>query len=275
LSPRAFYFGNLGFHAIRTGRPGLVQGLAQKIQVLSDWATDFQTSVLLLLGCLFVLLYRAGGAAARLALYLSLVFAGICLLPSPAYAQYFCAALPILIFAAVTAVSDALNRLPSKMRTRMAVVYGAVLILSSPIWWGNYAQYFHGIAPMSIGNWRVQRAVEISHAADDYARSGEPVISTWSGYIFESKAAPFPGMENDSRLKSAEQLGAAELSSYRMVAERQIAAAIENGTVRVVIFGHRSSPPGTTPEEGYFSLLGRSGFRLARRIGDTDIFVRD
>jgi hypothetical protein len=238
----------LGFHAIRTGRPGLVQGLSQKLQILSDWAADFQTSVLLLLGCLFVLLYRAGGAAARLALYLSLVFAGICLLPSPAYAQYFCAALPILILAAVTAMSDALNRLPSKMRTRMAVVYGAVLLLSSPIWWRNYAQYFQGIAPMSIGNWRVQRAVEISHAADEYARPGEAVISTWSGYIFESKATPFPGMENDSRLQSAEQLGAAELRSYRMVAKRQIAAAIESGPVRVVIFGHRSSPPGTTPE---------------------------
>jgi hypothetical protein len=274
LSPRAFYFGNLGFHAIRTGRPGLVQDLPQKLQVLSDWVTDFQTFVLLVLGCLFILLYGAGGATARLALYLSLVFAVICLLPSPAYAQYFCAALPILIFAAVTAVSDALNRLPSRMRARMVIVFAAVLLLSSPVWWRYYAQYFHGIAGMSVEDWRVQRVVEISRAADEYARPGEPVISTWSGYIFESKAAPFPGMENECRLKSA-QLGAEELSRYHMVAEQQIAAAIEKGTVRVVIFGHRSSPPGTTPEEGYYSLLGRSGFRLARRIGDTEIFVRD
>lgn len=275
LSPGAFYFGIFGFHAIRTGRSGLVQDLPQKLQVLGDWVADFQTAALLLLGCLFVLLYRTGGPAAWLALHLSLAFAGICLLPSPAYAQYFCAALPMVIFTAVTAVSDALSRLPPKMRTRMTIVFGTVLVLSSPIWWRNYAQYFQGVAGMSSENWRVQRAVEISHAADEYAHPGEPIISTWSGYIFESKAAPFPGMENDSRLASAEQLSDKELRRYHIVAERQIAAAIEQGTVKVVIFGHRSSPPGTTPEEGYYSLLGPSGFRLARKIGETDIFVRD
>jgi hypothetical protein len=274
LNPRAFYFNTLGYHAMRTGRLGLVQDLPQKLRVLSDWVNDFQTAVLLLLGCLFIFLYEAGNEAARLALYLSLVFSGICLLPNPAYAQYFCAALPMLVFATVSGASAALDRLPSIMRTRMVVAYGAVLLLSSPIWSRYYAQYFHGIAPMTVENWRVKRAVEVSHAADEYARPGEPVISTWSGYIFESKAAAFPGMENDSRLAVAEQLGDEDLRRYRVAAERQIAAAIEEGAVRVVIFGHQPSPPGTIPEERYYRLLERSGFRLARRIGDTDIFVR-
>ena len=274
ISPRTFYFDNLGYHAIRTGHAGLVQDWPQKMQILSGWAHNFQIAVLFLLAGLFSFLYRAGGAAARLALYLSLAFALVCLLPSPAFPQYLSAAVPLLIFAAVVPVSDAMDRLPSaNLRVRVAIMFAALLLLSSPVWWRYYPKYFQGIAGMSVANWSVPQVVEVSRAADEFIQPGEPVISTWSGYIFQSLAEPFPGMENECRLNSADLLSEAELRQYRLLDERQIVSAIERGTVRMVIFGHQSAPPGITPEESWYGLL-QARFKMVRRIGDTEIWWR-
>lgn len=271
-SPLVFYFDNLGFHAVRTGRPGLIQNLPQKLEVLGGWLSDIQLSGPLIAACLFALLYRAGNATTRLALYLTLACMALFLLPSPSYGQYICVAVPLLIFSAVTASADAISRLPVNSRALVAGGFVALLIITGPIWAREFGQYFEGIAGMEAGNWKLAKVEQVSRAVDDYARDGEPILSTWTGYAFETRGLALAGTENDNRLAVAETLPNDTLARYRLISQRQIEESLK--TQRIVVYGHRPSPPGTVPEEPYYARLSESGFQVARQIGDTEILIK-
>ena len=150
----------------------------------------------------------------------------------------------------------------------LVALYVGVFLASAPIWLRYYQQYFD-----AQKDWTLACVHEVSKAIDQYAEPGETIISTWSGYPAISHARQFAGMENDSRLASAELLSDHELLTYRLLNQRQSESAIRRHQVRIVVFAHRRSPPGTVPEEGYAALLPVSGYMKVRSVGATDVYV--
>jgi len=46
-------------------------------------------------------------------------------------------------------------------------------------------------------NWTLDNVSAVSKAIDQLAAPNEEIASFWPGYIFASKAEPYPGFEND------------------------------------------------------------------------------
>jgi hypothetical protein len=105
--PQAYWFGNLGYHAIRSGT-GLIGDFNQKLHILSQILGDFELCWLLIVA----LALRLQSQTSKRSCFLALLLLSVSILPTPAYLQYFCIAIPFLIVAAVCAVSETIENRP-------------------------------------------------------------------------------------------------------------------------------------------------------------------
>ena len=111
----------------------------------------------------------------------------------------------------------------------------------------------------------------VSKAIDQLAAPGEKVMSFWPGYVFGTQAAPFPGFENDSGLHISALLTAGQRFKYHILCPSQIGAQIEAHIPRIVILGNQEY--WHKPKQPYAEALVRTGYRCARLIGNTSIYV--
>lgn len=274
-SPAAYVFGNLGLHAIRSNR-GLIGDFVQKGHILGELAGDVQFCWLLIIASVFVLIFGTQSVAAKRSLALGLSLALISLLPTPTYLQYFCLAVPFLVTATVCAVSGAVDQAQSNWGKSLVVVASAGLVLTCiglSLAKGQYQQYTNGIPGMRLISWKWETASRVSGAIDEMTRPGEAVLSSWPGYIFDSKASAFPGTENQSGLAVSAALSRAQLDRYRIISNEQINRIILGHLVRVAAVGNSNSPPGMQPAPEYQSLLRQAGYRRIYAIGDTSVWV--
>ena len=104
-SPDAFLFNNLGYHSVRSAE-GLIGWWLQKLVLVIQLflggreANGLQWSLLFLVSLGFVFSITEERSSARLAFQTAVILAVISLLPTPAYAQYFCLCIPFLIVSA-------------------------------------------------------------------------------------------------------------------------------------------------------------------------------
>ena len=150
----------------------------------------------------------------RLALQIAVVLAIISLLPTPVYLQYFALCIPFLLVSAVCAVNDLLVTVESR-RGRLVAATACVTLLS--VYLGSSANDFCKCLTtgdeMPAGR-RLQRVLEVSQAIDQVASPGEMVASFWPAYVFQSKATPFPGFENDFGFRFSEKLTSQQRARY-------------------------------------------------------------
>jgi len=294
-SPDAFFFNNLGYHAIRSNE-GLI-GMWQEKLVLSimfffggPGANGIQDSILFLVSLGFVFSIPGRKYPPRLAFQVALVVCILSLLPTPAYLPYFCLAVPFLIVSAVCVVNDLLVSLELRRQRLFAAAASVVLLgvyVSASV--GDFRSYFitgEGIPGVrwahDKGDWRLQRILEVSQAIDQIASPGETVASFWPGDVFQTKAAPFPGFENPFALAVSEKLTAQQRAKYHIVSPKDIESDFAVHTPQIVVLRDQVFSAVPTAEElrrlqGSMDALKNSlrnnGYILVRSIGGISIYA--
>lgn len=293
-APGIFLFDNLGYHALRSS-DGLIGWWLQKLFVIaqlflgSGEANGLQWSIPFVLSMAFVLTPPRRGYSPRLAFQIVLLLGFICLLPTPAYVQYFSVCVPFLIVSTVCVVSEFLARLTSK-RERLFAGFTCLVLMAIYLAAGSYdlRKYLFtgdGIpglrTALDKSDWRLERVIEVSRAVDEIANPGEVVASFWPGDIFQSKAAPFPGLENPFALPVAEKLTARQRVLYSIISPGEILSDFAANKPRVVVLRNQVSSAVTAAdlpkvqrlEADIRSSLAAHGYNVIRSIGGISIYV--
>jgi hypothetical protein len=283
MDPGTFIFNTVGIHAMRSGI-GLIGGFAQKFAVLLELliggprGNGIQFSTLLLLS-VWSFHNKSMERPERLALGLAVVLGLICFAPTPSYVQYFCVMFPFLLAAAVCSFGNLLfvRSGQEKVWLKVAVCTGAVLYVAASI--PDYRKYFitgeglNGIyRKKDPFNWTLPAVSAVSRAIDEFAVPGEPVMSFWPGYMIESKAAVYRGFEADSGRMFSAALSLEQLMKFHLASRAGVETDIATRIPRIVVMGnqeywHESQQP-------YVDALDRAGYLVARRMGNTSIYMR-
>jgi len=280
LNPALFSFDNLGYHSIRSS-DGLIGNFGQKLAVflgaaiLPSPGDGPQLGLLCLAGLIAALKTRAT-TSWPVALQIAAVLALVSLLPTPVYLQYFCVVVPFLVTGTICAIHDLL-RFADLKRTRTLTFAGLPLLaiyLAAPV---NEFRSFvltgtgFGVPGEGPANWNPKTVLAVSKTVDRLAAPGEEVMSFWPGYLFGTKAAPFPGFESDSGLACAARLTGAQRTRYHIVSRPQVEADIAAHIPRIVVLGNQEY--WHDAKQPYVEALLRSGYHRVRLIEDTSIYT--
>jgi xanthosine utilization system XapX-like protein len=216
-----------------------------------------------------------------LALKIAFVLCIISLGPTPTVSQYFCLCVPFFAVCAVCAANNLCVTLKSR-RERLAAAVAFVGLLS--IYLGASAYDFRkylitgdGIAGVSWArdkdDWRLQRVRQVSRAIDQMVSPGETVASFWPGYIFQTKATPFPGFENDYGLPVSENLTSEQRSRYHILSLADIESNFAAHTPRIVVLGNQNHLMEEAIGDRVKTSLRADGYTLVRSIGGISIYV--
>ena len=265
LDPRAFLFGNLGVHGVRS-EGGLVGDFQQKGKVVANLlgiATDSRpvTQYLLLGGAAVVAAVVARRERGRLPLWFLVagLLALLALFPTPTYTQYFATTIPFLIIGVAELVrassGDVLFR-------TAAVVWLLAYLVFAPVELVRIVR----ASPED----RPARVQEVADFVDAHTRPGEEVLASWPGYLFGTHAKPVPGLENDFGPHDAEPLTAEQTKRYHLITDEQVEALIrERRTQLVVVKLWHVLPP--VPD--YDGAARAAGYRLVEDINGARIYA--
>jgi 4-amino-4-deoxy-L-arabinose transferase-like glycosyltransferase len=282
-SPEVFLFDNLGYHAIRSNA-GLIGNLRNKLHVALKVLFDTedngcQFSMLAALSFLAIVALRRRRATPLLAFLIAFVLGLISILPTPPFVQYFCLCMPFLIAAAVCAISDHVTSL-RVARPRWIAVLASVALLAFVASSGpSFRRYLVtgdsviGIADTyDAANWTLDKVSAVSKAIDELAAPNEEIASFWPGYIFASKADPYPGFENDFGSTVVNKLTVGQIAEYHISARTDILNHFASHTPRIVVLGNQENGAFSGTSE-WARALRTNGYTAVRTIGNTSIFV--
>src|SRR5271157_1553830 len=204
--PDPFLFDNLVFNAMLNGT-GPTGGLRLKVRIIRDIllsADGVQLSLLSAISLAAILVLRVRRGATLLAFLLGFVLAFIAVLPRPSFTQNLSMCVPFLIVAAVCAASDYVTSLRGAWPKRTAVLAGAavlaIFVASSLPSFRRYLVTGDRVSTLYHARdaqyWTLDAVTAVSKAIDQVAAPNEEIAAFWPGYIFASKADPYPGFEN-------------------------------------------------------------------------------
>jgi hypothetical protein len=284
LDPAAYLFGNMGFHAIRR-EAGLIGNFDQKAETLQRLllgggeGNGPQMTILLALSILGVTLAtRLGIASGRRALQLTFTLGLLSLLPTPTFVQYFSLCMPFLIAAAVCPLGLLLNKLaPERKRAKWACCV-AGLSLFAALSMRDYPRFLRtgkgvtGImAEFRAFRWKTDAVAAVTRTIDELAAPREQVMSLWPGYLIESRAMPFPGLENNSATYLSGRLTAEQLRKYHIASERTIEAALARHNPRLFVLGNEDSME--VEAQPYQAMLVRQGYTQVRVVAGATLWI--
>ena len=264
LTPENYYFGNFGYHSIRTDA-GLVGGLGNKWTNLmkligfqrGDGVVGYQNAVgLLMIVCA---LYTKKIRFVPLLVGASLIF--VSFLPTPNFNEYFCVAVPFLILAGLPWMKEAVE--DKNWRVFLGLSTGLYLILLPlhlAFSFGLEAPYYE----KAIGHIRrrLSTHAELRKIVLDHTEPGEKILVSCPGYAYGTDREMFPKTENNfpHSLNIFPRLTEAQANAYQFLTDEQTEALISDGKVRLVVLGE-----GMRDTEAYVKrhyLLKENGFEV-------------
>ena len=293
-SPDAFLFNNLRYHAMRSSE-GLVGWWWEKFVIVLElflWGGEgngLQWSMLFFVAFGLALSGSRERRVASPSLWIAAILALICLLPTPAYVQYFCLCVPFLIVGAVCGVDDLFRRLATGCEKMVAGVICTLLLLIYIAAGANdlrrYLVTGEGVpgvrAAADRGDWRLSRVIEVAGAVDQIARCGEEVASFWPGDIFQTHANPVSGFENPFGLPISERLNSEQRARYHLLSPAEVKSDFARHLPRVVVLRNQIISPSTDQRntnvwdngDSFRLSLLDNGYHLDRSFGGISIYV--
>lgn len=270
LGPRAFLFGNLGVHGVRS-EGGLVGDFEQKGEVVANLlgiATDSRpvTQYLLLAGAAVASAIVARRAHGRFPLWflVAALLGLISLFPTPTYTQYFATTVPFLIVGVVELVRASAAE-PAATR--------ALFSAAAAVWLLAYLVF----APVELARIirsspenRPARVQEVADFVDAHTVPDEEVLASWPGYLFGTDAKPVPGLESDFGPHDAEPLTPEKAKRYHLITDEQVEALIRERRTRLVVVRLWHVLP---PVPDYEAAAREAGYRLVAEINGARIFA--
>ena len=285
--PDIFVFNILGHHAVRSPA-GLVGDLIQKAEAVLNMvginaafgATSFQFALLLLANLVWLAVRLARRERPTLAVQIGFVVLLAGLVPTPTYGQYFTIFLPFVVVGAVelgVAVSRELAAVGPALRRQLGVVAGvlvAAYVAVAPIdvwWFTRGGTIVPGVYTRdAVQNWTIPTINAVGRAVDELAPpGGKPVLSWWSGYFVETRTQVHPHLSNPNTVYLAPALPPDQIARYKFMTQQEMERQIRAREAPLVVLGNWLPPPAHAP---YRTLITSSGYVLARKIGDTEIY---
>jgi 4-amino-4-deoxy-L-arabinose transferase-like glycosyltransferase len=280
-SPGNYFFGLLGYHAIRPGTAGsglIGQGQQKLYQVLKllclEGVSSVQFTLLILLSLSQLISTLKFREKLPLAQYITITFFIVCLLPTPSFTQYFCTIIPFLIINSIFLVDRLSHELSSgiaRERLRHLFFLSVIIyIFISPFTVYQYAVSGQGVIGVieDAKNWKIPVINKVSKSIDEnICPNNNITIAFWPGYLFASKAHLLNNMENQFGLDVAPKLNPKQLENYHIITHADITNAIANHKACIVVLGNR------TPRKlWYRAQLLRSDYTMIKKIDDTEIY---
>ena len=292
-SPDAFFFNNLGYHALRADA-GLIGMWQEKFVVIlvsflgELQGNGIQNSILVVVSLALIFSIRKRKYVPRFAFQVAVAIGFISLLPTPVFPQYFCLCIPFLIVSTVCVANDLIAELKSRQE-RLVAALSCVALLSIYVAASvpdlrKYLITGDGInaveAAPDKGDWRLERVLEVSRAVELIAGPGETVASFSPGDIFQTRATPLPGLESDFGLPISTKLTSQQRTRYHILSPVEVEANFAAHRPRVVLLrnqilvsltaeGDRKWDTG----ENFRRFLRAQGYTLTRSIGGISIYV--
>src|SRR5690606_13151515 len=141
--------------------------------------------------------------------------------PSPTYVQYFSTSIPFLLSGSAELWHLSTWEVSHPFGTVTAAVTiicprGILLLClrSVPTYIYTHTVSWIGVTgierPEAAVSWNLSAIRAVSREVNELTVPGEPVLVIWPGYLLETHAAPFPGMENRFGMKGARVLSKRE-----------------------------------------------------------------
>ena len=268
LDPRAFLFGNLGVHGVRS-ESGFVGNFEQKAKVVANLlgiATESRpvTQYLLLGGAAVVAAISLRRVNGRLPLWFlaASLLALVALIPTPTYTQYFATTIPFLIVGAVelvALVSD--DRTPARVLTIAGATWLALYLALAPVDLYRVANASQEDRPLAVQ--------EVADFVDERSDPGEEVLTSWPGYLVGTDAVPVPGLENDFAPHDAGPITPEERERYHLASAEQVEQMIRERRTRLVVVKLWHVLP---PVPDYDGVARAAGYRLITTINGARIY---
>jgi hypothetical protein len=269
LDPAAFWFDNIGYHALRSPGEGLIKDAAQKFDAaravfLAPFGarrpdvTGLQSTALVVAA---VAAWR--GAASPGARYDDVTvrpFAAAALLvvitsflPSPVYVQYFVAAVP----AASVAAAVALVR-TGWSRWKLGALLAAYAAVAVP----SFRDRLVDVPDLD----RPAASDQVGRVLDRVTREGEKVAAHWPGYLVSSRRASLDEALNQFARLSSDRVSASARERYHLFTEEDFRAALVRGDAGAFVVGAF-----TVPETAL--ALKASGWTFAAGLRGVTVWV--
>lgn len=283
--PERFRFNNLGYHQLRfsplhsAGGPDVPQAVAALSKLgQSLFLNPFMVLLLVLAVVGWLAVWRSRVVAdhdlrpvALVAALGAVVHTMACLMPDPAYEQYFTSPLaPMLAPLAVCGVVDLARRFgrPTTLVTGVLVL-GAVLSVVE-------LQVRHtGMDWSEV--WDLQDLAEVTANIESRCGPDDYVLAFWSGYVFESGRRYWPGMENHFALGVSEKLPLNKQVEYHIAGKEMLLKAILTKGPKVVVLGAWMHEVNTSLAQKDVALLLHEldgNYELAWVKGEVQVLVR-
>lgn len=274
---RNAFHGLIGYHLNRSELSG-GESLRQKVAVIKELLGFGPTGHALglqVLG-LFVLLAvaarkRTSGVGAGGALGFACALSLVSLLPTPSFVQYFVLAIPFVIEAAALGGSQLAAKIPPR---RARIIMASLLCGYATLgaWeWNRY--HLKGNDVLGVDRpsaWTLGAAAEVGKVLDAYAECGL-VLASWPGYLLESSARPYAGLENHFSTLAGDALPSPEERGRRhVVSIADIEDLVETGAASTILVGNWQKE---TFKRDLTPALERAGYRRANVSSDASLWV--
>lgn len=219
----AFWFNNLGFHALRKEISGWGPILAQKVEVLGKWVLLPQNLILWGLAGLGV--WRDARAALPPAI-VAVALAGLYLYATPTYLEYLIQIVPFLLLAALPAWAVLSRR-------RIALVAVGCLYL------GGLALALRSVAheparARKLELWDLERVEAVAEFVRSQSATGDRVLSWWEGYPWLAGREGYRGV-GFWESNVGKKLSAAERQRYHVLGRDELRDLLVRREPRLVV----------------------------------------
>jgi hypothetical protein len=267
LHPRAFAFDNVGYHALKTSA-GLVGDVHQKGQtaatLLGLESTDRGIGiqyVLLAAACTALLAVPRWRGRAPLALGIAASLAVASFLPTPSYVQYFAVTVPFLAIGAAEVAARA-----RRPREVLALAACVVVYMGASVSTVRHLADHDPLLRPSIGSVRA-----VGARVERAAAPGERVLSSWPGYLLETRARALPDYVNQFAPAAAARISSRTARLVHVASERELERRIRHREVRLVVYRNWIT---TRPFARWDRALTAGRYRLVARVQTAGIYVR-
>ncbi|MBD3221683.1 hypothetical protein GF314_10615 [bacterium] len=167
-------------------------------------------------------------AAEDAGLAVAAVYTATCLLPDPAYRQYFTGGLPIMLLPA--AMGGAM-RLPwPGSRVTAALTVAAPLLLLAALGWLRHD------LPREP-HWQLDHYRRVCARIERGTRPDDVVFAFWPGYVAGAGRQPLPGLENQFAIGVSERLDAVDRRRFHVAGRQELARAFRREAAAVAVLG--------------------------------------
>ena len=286
-NPDNFYFNNVGYHFLRSDY-NFGSSIKQKFEAvlrllgwgLTEGFIGAQFALLLLVNAYFS--YRHIRAHKKLpaSIWLTVFLIPLLFIPTPTHLQYFSSLLPFLVLNTVWATAQKSEEVRQKKlstaRFQRALAVAVLGYVAMGI--ADFYQYCYagkkvpgvGGGPEYAQYWKISAIQSTSQLIDrNIAAEAEPVMSFWPGYLLESKAVIWPGMENHSSVVITVKMTPAQREKYRIVSLEEIFLGVLRQKTRLVILEVWDRGPGRA---SLTEAMKASGFAPILQIGAKEIY---